>query len=131
MQTFLPYPDFVKSSKVLDNKRLGRQRAEVLTLLRGKWANLPASKIWRGYEYQLAEYGLAVCEEWKRRGYKDNTAEKIRNEQKKHKDNGFPEWFGNRKFHRAHKSNLLRKNPTHYKKYFKNIQDNLPYVWPV
>lgn len=131
MQTFLPYPDFKKSSKVLDNKRLGRQRAEVLTILRGKWANHPASKMWRGYEYQLAEYGLAVCREWKKRGYIDNTEKKIRSEQKKHRDKGLPEWFGNRKFHRAHKSNLLRKNPLHYKDIFKNIPDNLPYIWPV
>lgn len=131
MQTFLPYPNFEKSVKVLDNKRLGRQRAEVLTLLRGKWLHHPASRMWRGHEYQLAEYGLAVCREWKKRGYKDNTAVKIKAEQKKFRNTGFPKWFGKRAFHRAHKSNLLRKNRLHYKKYFPAISDNLPYIWPV
>ena len=33
MQTFLPYPDFERSAKVLDNKRLGKQRVEVLQIL--------------------------------------------------------------------------------------------------
>ena len=33
MQTFLPYADFAQSAKVLDMKRLGKQRVEVLQLL--------------------------------------------------------------------------------------------------
>ena len=131
MQTFLPYPDFKKSAEVLDNKRLGSQRAEVLTILRFGWRNHPASKMWRGYEYQLAEYGLAICREWVKRGYKDNTAEKIKIEQKKFKNKGLPPWFGGKKFHTSHKSNLLRKNPDHYSKFFPDTPDDLPYHWPV
>ena len=47
MQTFLPYPDFAKSARVLDPSRLGNQfYREGLTLLRGKWPNHPASKMW-------------------------------------------------------------------------------------
>jgi len=30
MQTFLPYESFEKSAEVLDNKRLGKQREEIL-----------------------------------------------------------------------------------------------------
>lgn len=30
MQTFLPYFSFIESAKVLDNKRLGKQRVEAL-----------------------------------------------------------------------------------------------------
>jgi hypothetical protein len=33
MQTFLPYPDFRESARVLDNKRLGKQRVECLQIL--------------------------------------------------------------------------------------------------
>ena len=131
MQTFLPYPDFEKSAEVLDDKRLGRQRAEALTLIRHGWKNHPASKMWRGFEYQLSEYGLIVCNEWKKRGFKDNTAVKIRSEQKKFKNTGLPNWFGNKDFHRSHKSNLLRKKPEFYRKYFPDVPDNLPYIWPV
>jgi hypothetical protein len=34
MQTFLPHPDFAESAKVLDYRRLGKQRVEVLQLLK-------------------------------------------------------------------------------------------------
>ena len=33
MQTFLPYPDFVKSALVLDYRRLGKQRVEARQIL--------------------------------------------------------------------------------------------------
>jgi Pyrimidine dimer DNA glycosylase len=34
MQTFLPYPDFVACARVLDSRRLGKQRVEALQILR-------------------------------------------------------------------------------------------------
>jgi len=34
MQTFLPYPDFARCAAVLDPLRLGKQRVEVLQLMR-------------------------------------------------------------------------------------------------
>ena len=34
MQSFLPVPDFRESAKCLDMKRLGKQRVEVLILLK-------------------------------------------------------------------------------------------------
>ena len=34
MQTFLPYKSFVESAKVLDNKRLGKQRVEAYQILK-------------------------------------------------------------------------------------------------
>jgi len=35
MQTFLPYPDFERSARALDLKRLGKQRVECIQVLRG------------------------------------------------------------------------------------------------
>lgn len=34
MQTFLPYPDFAECARVLDDKRLGKQRVECVDILR-------------------------------------------------------------------------------------------------
>ena len=34
MQTFLPFQDFAASAKVLDMKRLGKQRVETLQVLK-------------------------------------------------------------------------------------------------
>lgn len=43
-----------------------------------------------------------------------------------------PEWFGDKDFHRSHASNLIRKNPEHYRPIFgDDVPDDLPYIWPV
>lgn len=133
MQTFLPYADFKKTAKCLDNKRLGNQvYREGLTLIRGGWKNHPASKMWRGYEYALAEYCLALLEELKERGRNyPHWFEFFNNKKVEFPNTGLPPFIGNKKFHRAHQSNLVRKDPKHYRKYFKKVPDNLPYIWEV
>ena len=134
MQTFLPYRDFSKTAKCLDYRRLGKQRVEVLQILKalnnesGGWINHPAVKMWRGYESALVEYGIEICREWKRRGYKDTCMGKIKSYR-----NGkvkYPSWLGGYKFHNSHKSNLTRKFPEHYGKLWPNVSDDLEYVWP-
>lgn len=143
MQTFLPFPNFEDSAACLDRQRLGKQRVEVVQILNvlhevttSGWVNHPAVKMWRGYEPQLAEYGLAVCEEWVKRGYLDNKCGlKIAWHLECATSGDFtmnkPPWFGNIDFHLSHQSNLLRKDPEHYGKYFPGVPDDLPYVWPV
>ncbi|MDT5035120.1 MAG: hypothetical protein QOE03_305, partial [Micromonosporaceae bacterium] len=56
VQTFLPYPEFATSARVLDQRRLGKQRVEAIQVLRGLivpgygWRHHPAVKMWAGYE---------------------------------------------------------------------------------
>ena len=77
IQTFLPYPDFTQTARVLDYRRLGKQRVETKQLILALtkpdygWKNHPAAKMWRGYVPLLAEYGCVVCQEWRDRGYND------------------------------------------------------------
>lgn len=137
MQTFLPYEDFDLTAECLDMRRLGKQRVEclqILKVLHGEtkgWQNHPAVKMWRGYEACLAIYGMAICQEWIERGYKDTCMKKIEDYyvysgQLKVK---YPPFLGNIDFHNSHKSNLLRKMPEHYGLLGWNIPDDLPYVW--
>jgi hypothetical protein len=138
MQTFLPFADYRKSAAVLDRQRLGKQRVEAKQILNalagltGGWVNHPAVRMWRGYEGSLSVYGLTVCVEWVQRGYKDSLipffAESLEEFHGMYED---PPWLGNRAFHRSHKSNLLRKDHEWYGHYFRNVPDDLPYVWPV
>lgn len=140
MQTFLPYRNFVKSARVLDNKRLGKQRVEAYQILKALkdssygWQNHPAVKMWRGFEGALYIYLNVICDEWVRRGYKDNIifgefrASSLR--MKLYVGYEFPKWLGDKKFHISHQSNLLRKDEKHYKEYFKKVKSNLPYYWP-
>jgi hypothetical protein len=139
MQTFLPEPSFKYSAAVLDYRRLGQQRREarqiLLTLLGESkgWVNHPATKMWRGYEEALCRYGLAICEQWRMRGYNDTLGlffEDVLYNGIEYQ-NTLPPWFGWRAFHVSHQSNLVRKNPEHYRRYYPDVPDDLPYIWPV
>lgn len=141
MQTFLPYANFQKSARCLDRQRLGKQRVEGLQILQcllnigsQRWQQHPAVIMWKGAELSLAHYVLEVCHEWTSRGYKDTVAMKVvsclQSIGQKDRQYRQPTWLGNRKFHQAHRSNLVRKSPTHYRQYFPKIENNLPYVWP-
>lgn len=131
MQTFLPVPDFDESAAILDYRRLGKQRVEAYQLLTAKpgtgWFNHPAAKMWRSHHSALALYGIAMCNEWIRRGYNDTLRPRI---------SGFldryaivPPWFGDPAFHAAHRSNLLRKDPAYYGQFGWTEPPDLPYIW--
>lgn len=139
MQTFYPYIDAVSVAKCLDYRRLGKQRVEVLQILQcllikpTQWQNHPAVKMWKGYEAALAKYGIIMCEEWIKRGYKDTCKLKIWMLWSKcwdKMDPVIPPWLGDEVFHRSHQSNLVRKYPEHYRKYFPNVPNDLLYYWP-
>lgn len=134
----MPYADFAKSAKVLDMRRLGKQRVEVLQLLnsfykldyRG-WKNHPVREMWRGYGNALVKYGQVICVEWLSRGYKDTCYDKITARTDITKPYILPPWFGREDIHQSHKSNLIRKMPNYYKAIWPEVADNLEYAWPV
>ena len=134
MQTFLPYPDFIQSVKVLDYRRLGKQRVEtfqVLNVLLERtqtkgWRNHPVTRMWSGYEEALKLYQNFTILEWIDRGYKNN----MKFEDVNHSSIVYPDWFGQDLFHRSHRSNLLRKDYEYYCQYFDEPSD-LEYHWPV
>lgn len=137
MQTFLPFPDVLKSVRCLDYRRLGKQRVEagqLITAIRsrgGGWYKHPATQMWLRYVDFLEFYKSKCIEEWVLRGFK-NTMEQMTpfpNEESIPK-NLVPWWYGNNDFHLSHQSNLLRKDQEHYSKYFPDVDPYLPYVWP-
>lgn len=83
MQTFITSLNLSKAAAELDRQRLGKQRSETLQILQALhgetngWRNHPAVRMWRGYEQYLIIYGVAICDEWIRRGYKDTCRDKI------------------------------------------------------
>lgn len=134
MQTFLPYADFIESVKVLDYRRLGKQRVEtfqVLNVLLDRtstkgWRSHPVTRMWAGYEEALKLYQNYTILEWIDRGYNNN----MKFEQLDHDKIIYPPWFGKEEFHRSHRSNLLRKDYEYYSEYFDEPSD-LEYYWPV
>lgn len=146
MQTFVPYPDFEASARCLDRQRLGKQRVETLQLIRANlgitkgWKTHPAALMWSDNMNGLIAYGIAVCDEWIARGYKDTCRDKIL----EYGDADIldtPYWWGDDIIHSSHRSNLLRKaNETDEKRRQELIDwysqwgwtddPSNPYVWP-
>lgn len=136
MQTFLPSVSFLESARVLDRARLGKQRVEAKQILQAilgegslHWRNHPAVRMWRDYPIALADYGTAICLEWRARGYQDTLLE----------------WFARRtarviavrppwldeEFCARHRAALLAKFPEHYARFGWKEEPKIDYIWPV
>lgn len=153
MQTFLPYESFKKSAKVLDYKRLGKQRVETIQILNalkalrendlyttdknGKvrkrgWLNHSCTRMWQGHDYWLCLYNIVICEEWISRGYKDTCLDKtvkIFRELPTELIKDKPYWLGDSKLHLSHRSRLAQKDPNHYLPLFEDADMSMEYVW--
>ncbi|MFW9904604.1 MAG: pyrimidine dimer DNA glycosylase/endonuclease V [Candidatus Thorarchaeota archaeon] len=138
MQTFLPFSDFTKSFKVLDWKRLGKQRVEALTIIKaiesqsrndGKqykgWSNHPCVIMWRKYVPALKQYHNLSILEWEMRGYNNNMSLFDLDEEQII----YPHWLGFPQYHASHRANLLRKYFIYYSQYRWEEQPSEIYVW--
>lgn len=136
VNTFLPEPSISLSVRLLDYRRLGKQRVEtkqILRALRGEtkgWVNHPAARMWHGHEGLLVRYGITCCCEWIDRGYRDSLLPYFLALTADYNSDDPPIWLGDPVFHRSHQSNLVRKAPGHYRQYYPNVPDDLPYYWP-
>ena len=147
MQTFLPYSDFAESARVLNHKRLGKQRVESIQVVRALtreqhgWRHHPA--VWRGYEEALGRYGLTMARTWTELGFADTCAATLRADLSEAGVRGIrsqadlaaagalPPWLGDKSLHRSHESALVRKDPAFYRPLFPGVPDDLEYVWSV
>jgi len=149
VQTFLPLPDFDESARLLDVRRLGKQRVEALQVLRGLtvpgygWRRHPAVLMWAGYEEALVRYGIQVCLRWRGLGHTDTCEATLRKDLRESlgiteprlqaelaETGDLPPWLGDEEFHRSHRSALVRKDPDFYGPLFPDVPPDLPYVWP-
>ena len=149
MQTFLPYPDFEATARVLDSRRLGKQRVEVIQIVRAltrpayAWKSHPAVLMWSGHEEALGAYGLVMSRVWIEQGFGDTCAatisadlaavgiEQLRSQDELEAAGELPPWLGDEALHRSHQSALVRKDPEFYGPRFPGVPDDLPYLWPV
>lgn len=152
MQTFLIDFDLVKTAKILDNKRLGKQRVEayqILSAITGysldnggtpeirekirnnqkilskAWTHHPATLMWKDSVHLLRMYYNIMIQEWIDRGF-NNTMQFAK---VNHIKMIRPRWMYSDLIYETHKSNLLRKDYNYYSSYFLTKSD-LPYYWP-
>jgi hypothetical protein len=131
MQTFLPYADFDRVVRCLDDRRLGKQRVEAYQVLNAlanrasAWRRHPTVRMWAGYEDALRLYMNACIREWVRRGFNNNmllaTVQGAP---------AMPPWFGDERLHASHRANLLRKDAAHYGRFGWTEDPSMPYFWP-
>jgi len=137
MQTFVPHTSLELSAQVLDYRRLGKQRVETLQILnamgapaagRKGWTSHPATKMWSANRGALITYGVAICDEWIARGYRDTCRDKILAHGKPSDD--MPWWWGDERVHSSHRANLLRKDFEYYSKFGWTEDPEMAYFWP-
>jgi len=92
------------------------------------WQNHPIVKAWRGSADALCLYGIAMCTEWRRRGYVDNQLPWF--QERLGANPKMPRWLGREDFHASHRANLVRKDPVFYGAQWPDVNPDLPYVWP-
>jgi hypothetical protein len=149
VQTFVPYADFEKTMRTLDTKRLGKQRVEVIQIVRAltvpgyAWSSHPAVLMWKGYEEALGRYGLTACAVWTERGFGDSCAAtivadlraagvtSIRQYAELAAADALPGWLFDEAVQLSHRSSLLRKDPEYYGLLFPETPTDVDYVWPV
>lgn len=149
IQTFLPYEDYTETARCLRDKELENQRLHVKMLLDTLheideltvqvWRSHPAVDMWKGYEAQLAVYGLAMCDEWTRRFGTDKLTDYIQ----WHLDNVTcvedfvmekPPWMRRTitldALVRNHRGVLIAKDPVWYSRYKWEIAPCTAFFWP-
>ena len=88
--------------------------------------------MWRNHELHLINYGVAICEEWILRGYKDTCKEKISNFYSIFGQSDLPDWYGDERLHSSHRASLYKKAPDLYPKEWQDDLIKYPeYWWPV
>jgi hypothetical protein len=135
VNTFIVSDDYESTAKILDYKRLGKQRVEAMQLINvlenselTGWKNHPATKQWRGHVNELKKYTNEMIKEWIRRGYK-NTMKLYDVDESTCKP-----WFITWKpMQYSHMASLIRKNKEYYKPYFYKkypiVYEFYTYLW--
>ncbi len=149
VQTFVPYADFEACARVLDVKILGKQRVEVVQIVRSltvpgyAWGSHPAVLMWKGFEEALGRYGLIICEVWGEQGFGDTCAQTIRTDQaaagiaairtydQLRAADALLGWLFDPEVQLSRRSALVRKDPGGYAAVFAGVPGDLEYVWPV
>ena len=156
MQTFIPYPSYIQSANVLDNRRLNKQRVECFQIYNAiigqryrtngeyvgpakGWLNHPAVVMCKKYPYQFLMYSLAVCKACRERGIADKSGiEAFFWDRLKRHEDITPHWITDaetlQKLTFTHRCNLVRKDMKHYGPLFPDVNIinalTVDYHWP-
>lgn len=141
VNTFVIDSDHENTAKILDYRRLGKQRVEARQMITAieefekngvkskGWFNHPGTQMWIGYVENLKLYFNVMCKEWVNRGYKQNMdfyeLDPIKSQIK-------PYWVEWKPLHYSHMASLLRKDTKYYytKLTYPYLYNIFGYIWP-
>lgn len=142
MNTFVTHYDHRVTFARMDSRRLGKQRVECLQIIRYAigadpdfaWASHPAVRMWARHTHELLRYAIEASTEWISRGYADNLRQRFHQilhwySVQATTDRRGPEWLADPRQHVAHCSNLVRKDPKYYARFWPQIPADFPYIW--
>ena len=86
--------------------------------------------MWAGYHAALASYGLLMCQEWIKRGYKDSLTPKFLEYIEKLGPLILPPWIGG-PIHSNHRARLLAKDFNYYSQFGWSEKPTETNYWPV
>lgn len=92
------------------------------------WAKHPAVNLWKDHERALANYGVAMCSEWIRRGYIDNQLEYFHKIVFSLVGEEIEVRFSD-VLYSSHRAALKAKNPNHYRQFHWKEVPKIDYVW--
>lgn len=131
INTFLPYPDYARSFRVLDQARLGKQRSEVKAVLAmcssEAFRTQPIVAMWKPHLWWLMEYGKLCCDEWTGRGFRDNLKPFFEFAQRGYVKGEQPVFA--ERLHSSMRANLLRKDERYYRRYGWTEEPMEGYAW--
>lgn len=134
MMTFIVHGNFVINAKLLDYRRLGKQRIEAKQIIniicdsnKRAWGNHPIVLAWTDYVPALKYYANCVILEWIARGNR-NTIELY--DLSGYETIYIPWWSQWDRLHQSHKAMLLRKDPFYYKFVVDEEYKEYGYIWP-
>lgn len=148
MQTFLLFLNLWRSFAALDVRRLGKQRVEAFHIWKvitgiepaGRWRYAPAVRMWYGHDEVLKLYILICCRSWELRGGRNDLMRKyihqygINRIDHDRLAKQFPVWltgYPGRILTESHRSQLCRKNPVTYRRFWPYLGLHKGYWWPV
>lgn len=144
--TWVAEPSPERMASVLDDKRLNAQRGNegvviaraLMALRRGEsrgYQRHPAVLMWVGHEKAFMEYELAMCREWRGRGFWDGCLpEYVAYWQEIPGATRWPEWYDAHPIHASHRQALVCRRPDFYSHLWPDVpvlEVEPPLAWPV
>ena len=117
----VPYPNFIRSARVLETQRIAKMLDWIDELLdpraSDKIKKSSSYSAWRDAPNALADYGNALSKELISRGLKQGGYTPFPYNLTR-LPYSLPYWFGNPDLHKWHRSYLFTNNPDHFRKFW-------------